>query len=348
MVLIMTILSKNLVIFFIASLSLMTISTYTVFYNCTVLRHNKTGQVVFMLKDFHLDDAEMKNTYAERKDLINVMKSLKDRGQSVHCLVEDSMKYRTDSSPERQSCLAGCFDGKGAEGVDKIEQLMRSTKFCKYFPHLEEMVATSPMFFLEASLRAQDISCRNVDCREIMNNLQNSLDRFSEKNSAKFDYEKERKGINALCRIAISQTANSIKNNFIKEKLLNFLYTYPVSDKQGIDKNFEYLVDIPAIHDIYENAHVQNVFVCTGGKHSQRIIKFLLSSGDYERITSFGKSNRVNTFLMTARVLGSIIAKTTSIPLYPLNIQQVFTQAQIDVEKVRSRRIQLTHGKSKL
>ncbi|HEV2601356.1 MAG TPA: hypothetical protein VGT41_03595 [Candidatus Babeliales bacterium] len=287
-------------IFLAAICLLMHIPAQAIFYNCIVLRNNKTGQRIFALSDYRGDALiKKKKTGTQRADLISVLQDLKADGELVHCIVADLAHQRdVDAALNKhqdcipfmlrvlQICLKGSFDNLGIAGSALVEKV--------FDYHQREILKDyhSPLGLLEKHLHALGISCLNVDVRDIVYDaVYNNSD---EKITDGLDHlnEKERKGVDGLSRIIIGKTVSSIKNNEIKNRLLDFMYShYAVSDTMGLFDRSKCMVDVAAIDDLYQNKNIRNVFLCAGGSHVRNIVTFLKSTGDYQQVNFVGCDN---------------------------------------------------------
>ncbi|HEV2600996.1 MAG TPA: hypothetical protein VGT41_01730 [Candidatus Babeliales bacterium] len=331
---------KKFVLLVLAALFL-NVPLHAVFYNLTVLRNKNTGQLIFSLADIHVDAVGGENTIAQRKDLISMVSGLKGKGESVHCLIEDVKSAASiDWNPEYESNIIWNVnkDKSWAQQLasDAGKDFLESITEEKAVDFLGMIIECLPMRYLVLQLWAYGISCKNIESRMVFYE-------FISKNKIPWgDFklinmraanEKEQKGMDALYRIMIMQTVNSIKSSDIKEKLLRFLYTYPVLDASGMQnswddvmKNEYFMVDIAAIDDIYQHADVHNIFLCAGGAHNEKINEFLLSTGEYDQVRSFGQ--RIN---FNARVLERL--RMAFKPPYPLNLRKTFDQVQRAIAK---------------
>ncbi|HEV2601860.1 MAG TPA: hypothetical protein VGT41_06240 [Candidatus Babeliales bacterium] len=289
---------KKHIIFFVSILLLLPVSTQTVFYNCTVLRNKKTGQRVFALADMHVDELNMRKTLNQQAELLAVIQNLK--GQ-VRCLVEDSIQQKIENITETiqekdpdflyalQQCFAGRFDNTGAQGNNEITNLFK--EYINIYPELiGKLLKVSPLTLLEKHLNALNVPCKNIEIRGVINDfkfknkdMQATYENLSHLN------DKEGKGLQGLYRTFMAKTVNSIKSYRIKQQLLYFMYDkYPVFDTCSMIEASTYMVDIAAIDDIYQHLNVQNIFICAGGRHTEKIIEFLISTGDYKEIAFVG------------------------------------------------------------
>ncbi|HEV2601470.1 MAG TPA: hypothetical protein VGT41_04165 [Candidatus Babeliales bacterium] len=293
---------KKLTFFFTGLLSLISFSTHAWFFNLTMLRHKETGQRVLLLGDIHVDLLDIKNTLIHRADLIAIIKELNDRGESVHCIVEDI------ASP-----VFGNYISSGVEDSKMVEVFEEC--FIKILEKKAEMAAEAgsqevnnctPMLLLEKCLRAYGFSCKNIDYRE--NDSSSSF------------------------RCAVEARKNmheNIKNGYIKEKLLDFMHTYPIPNLDDELRDV-FMVDIAAIDEIYENIHVRNCFLCAGASHNKNIIKFLLSTGDYDQVDSFGNDLDAVAEKFTA-------ATDEDVTINDLNLKEAVFNMLLKVQKFETK-----------
>ncbi|HEV2601357.1 MAG TPA: hypothetical protein VGT41_03600 [Candidatus Babeliales bacterium] len=269
------------------------------FYNCAVLYNTKTGQRVFALGDVHLDRPDKKITCKQRADLIAILQDCAAKGESTHCLVEDAWyeymdylkaKYGQDRLKELQMVLDGDFDDLGTAGAAMVEKVFHYfERELRVDKHNEQLRWGSPMDVLVKHAHALGLPAINIDPRDIPFNISYKNDDYKVENNLEHLSEKERKGIHGLYTIMIAKTAQGIKNQEIKERLLDFMYSYySISDMTGLDEAASFMVDIAAIDNIYENKNIKNLFLCAGAAHTRRVVAFLQSTGDYQQIDFVG------------------------------------------------------------
>ncbi|HEV2601013.1 MAG TPA: hypothetical protein VGT41_01825 [Candidatus Babeliales bacterium] len=323
---------KKLILFFTAFL-LLPVTLQAIFKNCTVLRNKNTGQRVFVLSETHIDEADMHNTFEQRTDLFTVVQALENRGESVRFLVEDSIRQNVEGATTLlrqedpgflyalQDCFAGRFDQNGSRGGDKITELLK--QWFDMFTEVENgQRQASALFLLEKHLDALGVPVKNIEIRDIFFDfIVNNMDMKAAVMDILHLDEKERKGVRGLYRIMMGKTVKSIKSVQIKDKLLDFIYsTYPVLDTGNMFAGSQYMVDATAIDDIYQHVHVQNIFLCAGGLHTEKVVEFLKSTGDYDQIYFVGKMSLTDDEYKELEKAGK------PVPLYPINIQQTIMQ----------------------
>ncbi|HEV2601354.1 MAG TPA: hypothetical protein VGT41_03585 [Candidatus Babeliales bacterium] len=148
--------------------SLIGISTYAVFTNLTILWHKGTGQRVLLCGDGHVDTTDMKDTLANRTGVISVVQDLYDRGESVHCLVEDGYSFNLKD-----------FDSYSAADKKKCceDKLLVHCAQMMGLRFGQNLLQCSPLSFLEKCLLEKGLSGSNIERRSY-------IDRHSRVNDA--------------------------------------------------------------------------------------------------------------------------------------------------------------------
>lgn len=290
---------KKLTLLFISLLSLISICTHPIFYNVTVLCHKGTGQRVFLLSDVHIDTNDMCNTLTQREDLVCIVKKFRDRGESIYFLVEDN------ASPH---CEQDDFEVVNDQSWKKL--------FLNYSEQLPQWTASericSPMSLLEKWLLWDGISAKNIDTRPSIERDANGVLREVDQQLRLERYMQ-----------AYNNMRNTIESETIKQKLLQFIDTYP----EAYLERGAFMVDVAAIDAIYQHTNIHNIVVCAGGGHNENIVEFLLSTGDYEQVMSFG-----DDFDQHAQKVYASVDAGGLVPLCPLDLNQTFAQAQCAIE----------------
>ncbi|HEV2601471.1 MAG TPA: hypothetical protein VGT41_04170 [Candidatus Babeliales bacterium] len=334
---------QKITLFFTGLLLLISLSSHAVYINCNVLFNKKTKQLVFALGDLHIDNIGVQNTIKNRVDLISIMKGLKEQGESVHCLVEDvsTQGAANWNSETKALIMIGCNVGDDvlkAQIAKMADEIMggfiESQKSCEPINNTLGIIQEcSPMVLLDIHSTLHGISCTNIEQRKMWYDFRKHNKMDSVFNIAVLD-EKERKGFDALYRIAINKTMSNIKNNYIREQLLDFMHTCPVSDSELGDtlSTPGFMVEIAAIDDIYENAHVRNVFLCAGAVHNKKINEFLLSTGDYEHVASFGED-----YDSSYRDVNVALKAGKAFLVHSLDLKQTFNQMSSVLKELDTR-----------